>query len=115
MRITAEVEVNPGPKALFVAEVKVEKNANITPKWWGLCLGWWLYRGMFISRCPQWRHWLYGWEREVEGGWRTWQARLLGFEINWQRRRYEEYRWLTEDMNLTHEEAKEVMRPIGGG
>lgn len=26
----------------------------------------------------------------------------------------EEYRWLTEDIGLTHEEAKEVMRPIGG-
>ena len=27
----------------------------------------------------------------------------------------EEYRWLTEDMGLSPEEAEEVMRPIGGG
>lgn len=27
----------------------------------------------------------------------------------------EEYRWLTEDIGLSPEEADEVMRPIGGG
>jgi hypothetical protein len=79
MRIITEIEVNPGPEALFVAEIKVEKNANVTPEWWGLWFGWWLYRG-------RWKHWLYGWEIVNDGGWWTWQARLLGFEINWQRR-----------------------------
>ncbi len=85
MIITVEIMVNPGPKALFVAEVKLEKSATLrsnVSNWWGFWLSWWLYRG-------RWKHyWLYGWENSDSGGWRTRQARLLGFEINWQCRRY---------------------------
>lgn len=80
MIISAELTVNPGAKTLFLAEVRLERNVGITPKWWGLWLGWWLYRP------THWRTWLYGWERSKEGDWRTWQLRLLGFEINWQHR-----------------------------
>jgi hypothetical protein len=82
MIITAEIKVNPGENALFVAEVKVEKNSNVTPNWWGLWLAWWLYP------MRRWREWLWGWEVVCEGGWFTWHASLLGFEINWQKRRW---------------------------
>lgn len=76
MIITAEIEVNPGFTSLFVAEVKIEKNANVTQNWWGLWLAWWLLK--------DWRKWLWNWEVVREDGWFTWQVRLLGFEINWQ-------------------------------
>lgn len=82
MIVTAEIAVNPGPKALFVAEVKVEKNANVSSKWWGLWFGWWLYRLEF------WQEWLWQWETINESGYRWWQVRIFGFEIVWQRRRY---------------------------
>lgn len=81
MIISAEIEVNPGVNALFVAEVKVEKNQNMTPNWWGLWLAWWLYPAR------RWRDWLWGWEVVRDAGWFTWQMRLLGFEINWQLRK----------------------------
>ncbi len=85
MIISVEILRNPGPNALFVAEVKLEKSAAITSNvsnWWGLWFGWWLFPARL------WKHWLYGWERTNDGGWFTWQVRLLGFEINWQRRKY---------------------------
>ena len=43
--------------------------------------------GMLWAR-GRWEDWLYCWEVVNEGGWHTWRVRLLGFEINWQRRRY---------------------------
>lgn len=80
MIVTAEIEVNPGPAALFVAEVRVEKHKNVTPKWWGLWFAWWLLK--------DWRRWLWEWEGgRNEDGWFTWQVQLLGFRINWQLRK----------------------------
>ena len=81
MILMAEIEVNPAPGARFVAEMRLEKNKHVIPGWWGLWFGWWLYRG-------RWKHWLYGWEHDSEGDWYTWQVRLLGFAVCWQRRRY---------------------------
>lgn len=81
MIVTAEIALNPGENSLFVAEVKVEKNDNVTQNWWGLWLAWWLYPARL------WRRQLWSWEVVREGGWFTWQASLLGFEINWQLRR----------------------------
>jgi len=81
MQIVAELLTKPGPKTLFLAEFRVEREANVTPVWWGLWLSWWLYRPKF------WRSMLWGWERTDTEGWSTWQVRLLGFEINWQRRK----------------------------
>ena len=81
MILSAEIEVNPGENALFVAEVKLEKNVNMTPNWWGLWVGWWLYPARL------WQDWLWTWGVVRNDGWFTFQMRLLGFEINWQLRR----------------------------
>lgn len=83
MRITGEVMTNPGKITLFLAEIRIEKSAHAQSHrfpWWGLWFGWWLYKP------SHWREWLWQWEKENEGGWHTWMVRLLGFEINWQRR-----------------------------
>lgn len=80
MRITGEIEVNPGNTTLFLAEIRIEKSASVRASWWGLWLGWWLYKP------AHWRTWLWDWEWDTHEGWHTCQIRLLGFEINWQRR-----------------------------
>lgn len=85
MIVSLEIRTNPGPIALFVAEVRFEKSRVIPPKWWGLWLSWWLYKPKY------WREWLWAWEVVREGSWRTWQVRLLGFEINWQFKGYRTY------------------------
>jgi hypothetical protein len=79
MIISLEIEVNPGESSLFVAEVKIEKNNMVTQNWWGLWLSWWLLK--------DWQHWLWAWEVVRENRWFTFQWRVLGFEINWQRRK----------------------------
>lgn len=85
MVLTAEIEINPGIKTLFVAEVRMEKSRLMSPKWWGLWLGWWLYKPKY------WRDWLWTWDIFHEESWRTWQVRLLGFEFNWQLKGYRTY------------------------
>lgn len=81
MRITADLMTNPGPKTLFLAELRIEKEANITPTWWGLWLTWWICKPKF------WRDFFWEWEHTNLEGWHTWKVQFLGFEINWQRRK----------------------------
>ncbi len=82
MRISTEILTNPGWKTLFLAEVRIERSEYVTMKnWWGLWLSWWLHKPKY------WREWLWEWEVVRDGGWFTWQVRLLGFEITWQRKR----------------------------
>ncbi len=80
MRITGEIEANPGWTTLFVAEIRFEKSETINKGWWGFWISWWLYKPAY------WRIWLWSWENFHDEDWHTWEARLLGFEINWQRR-----------------------------
>lgn len=82
MRITAELQTNPGRKILFLAELRIEKNIQVTAKWWGLWLGWWLYKP------KHWREWLWEWRIVRDGGWFTVEVRLLGFTFDWQRKGY---------------------------
>jgi len=81
MRIEFDIETNPGPFVLFMAEIKIESSADINSGWWGLWIGWWLYRACY------WRDmlWRFHWDRDE--GWDCWQLRVVGFEINWQCRR----------------------------
>jgi hypothetical protein len=51
----------------------------VTQNWWGLWFSWWLLK--------DWQHWLWAWEVVRENRWFTFQWRVLGFEINWQRRK----------------------------
>lgn len=81
MRITGEITLNPGRITLFLAEIRFEKSETISKSWWGLWFGWWLYKP------SHWREWLWNWENIRDGKWHTWEIRLLGFEINWQRRK----------------------------
>ncbi len=83
MRISAEILTNPGQKTLFLAEMRIEKAGRVSAykPWWGLWLSWWLYKPKY------WREWLWEYEVVRDGGWFTWRVRLLGFEINWQRKR----------------------------
>ena len=80
MVLRTETQVNPGPNALFMFELKVEKSEDITPGWWGLWFGFWLYPARL------WREQLWIWDRGNNEGWATWRLGVLGFEINWQRR-----------------------------
>ncbi len=81
MIFTLEVATNPGPRAWFVTEVRVESTAPYQPRhpWWGLWLGWWLYP------LRDWREWLWTWEHSREGRWHIFLVRVAGFEFNWQR------------------------------
>ena len=81
MHLEGEITTNPGPITWFVAEIRLEKNKAVSAiGWWGLWFSWWLYKP------SHWRDMLWEWERVREGNWRNWMIRILGFEINWQRR-----------------------------
>jgi hypothetical protein len=84
MKLSTEIEVNPGPAALFVAEFVLEKwgeQGNVSKGYWGLHLAWWLLK--------DWRKflWCREWSPGKESGWSLYTTRLLGFEITWERRR----------------------------
>jgi len=80
MLVAVEISTNPGPRALFVTELRIEKGAVINPRsmWWGLWLGWWLFP------LREWREWLWAFEYTNEGRWRTLMGRVVGFELNLQ-------------------------------
>ena len=80
MHLECEITINPGQITWFVAEIRLEKAAVVSTSWWGLWFGWWLYKP------SHWRDMLWEWEWRPEGPWHTWMIRILGFEINWQRR-----------------------------
>jgi len=78
--LSIEISTNPGPHALFVTELRIEKGAAVNPRsmWWGIWLGWWLFP------LRDWREWLFEQEYINEGQWHTLMVRLLGFELNLQ-------------------------------
>ncbi len=78
MKLTAEIETNPGPAAWFAAEV-VLSNGLPQPGYWGIHFAWWLLK--------DWRTWLWNKEWDDSGGWVLYSTRLLGFEITWEQRR----------------------------
>ena len=80
MILHTEVTVRPGENALFVAEVKLEKGHCIGNEWWGLWLGWWLFPWR------EWRSWLWHVETYTGEAWFTWEVRVCGFEVTWQRK-----------------------------
>jgi hypothetical protein len=86
MIVSFETTVNPGEKARFLAEMRIEKSKDVYhPKgkaWWALWLGWWLLTS------DRWRRWLWTWEvHDAKGMWFTWSVMVLGFEVTWQWRR----------------------------
>ena len=79
MNFEFRARTNPGDVALFVAEVRMEIGRLYgTRRWAGLWLTYWVYRPKF------WRDWLWHLEGDNEGSWRTFQVRLLGFEVTLQ-------------------------------
>lgn len=87
MLLSIEIATNPGPRALFVAELRIEKKASINLRhaWWGIWLGWWLFP------VRDWREWLFAWEYTNDKRWHTLMCRVVGFELNlqlWRKKTY---------------------------
>jgi hypothetical protein len=78
MKLSAEIETNPGPSAWFGAEIVLERG-EVTPGYWGLHFAWWLL--------PDWRTWLWYREWDASADWSLYSTRLLGFEITWEQRK----------------------------
>ena len=79
MKLTIDIETNPGPAAWFAAEVTLASGSEVRRGYWALHLAWWLLK--------DWRTWLWHRDWDDEGGWVLYTTRLLGFEITWERRR----------------------------
>lgn len=76
-----ELATCPGPRTLFLVEMRLERHQRNAYDAWMLWLTWWMFRPKY------WRDWLWDYESSDDGTWRVWKVRFLGFEFCWQRRR----------------------------
>lgn len=81
MKLNLDITVNPGPNAYFVAEVGVQKNAEVYggKPWWHVSVGWW-----FLKK-PLWKEWFWSYQNSTDYGWKTWEIMVLGLDLLWER------------------------------
>ena len=81
-RAAFDVELNPGPLALFVAGVAFEAGIVAAVGYRKLGLFWWLHR------LSDWRNWFWAYENELSNRhWSFFRIQFLGFELTWEHKK----------------------------
>jgi len=83
MKLSFEVETNPGPSSWFRAELQIEAGPRIYSHsgWWAAWFGWWLFN---LKTRKLWKDWLFHLSNTNANGWTTFKVCIVGIEFNWQ-------------------------------